>query len=93
VAKRVFVSSLPFDVTEDEVGNLCQTFTDITSCKLCIDYATNLSRGFAFVDCATDAGAQTLINQMHGYRWGSRSLRAELARPRPTGDEHRSLYS
>jgi RNA recognition motif-containing protein len=92
-SKRVFLSSLPYEANEDEVCDLVQQFADVSLVKLCVDYATGRSRGFCFIDAKDDAGVQALISGLHNYRWGKRSLRAELARPRPSGDEARSLYS
>jgi len=45
------------------------------------DMATGRARGFAFVEMATEADAQTAIDQLHEKEFGGRTLTVNEARP------------
>jgi RNA recognition motif-containing protein len=47
------------------------------------DMATGRARGFAFVEMATEADAQSAINQFNDRPFGGRNLTVNEARPRP----------
>jgi cold-inducible RNA-binding protein len=47
------------------------------------DAGTGRSRGFAFVEMATDQEAQKAIADLNGYSAGGRNLTVNEARPKP----------
>jgi RNA recognition motif-containing protein len=47
------------------------------------DQMTGRARGFAFVEMATDDGAQSAIRELHESQVSGRSLTVNEARPRP----------
>ena len=54
----------------------------VTSVNLMLDKITGKSRGFAFVEMASDAEAAKAIEQFHNKEFQGRALTVNVARPR-----------
>jgi len=86
---RLFVGNLPFNATEGDVLELFKQAGNVAACELVVDKFTNRSRGFAFVEMATQEEANRAIAQFHGKDFQGRALTVNEARPReerPRGD-------
>lgn len=86
---KLYVGNLSFDTMEDDLKSLFSACGTVTSCNLIIDKFTSKSRGFAFVEMATEAEAAKAISEMNGKEVGGRKLTVNEARPRedrPAGD-------
>ena len=86
---KLYVGNLSFETMEDDLKSLFSACGTVTSCNLIIDKFTSKSRGFAFVEMATDAEAAKAISEMNGKDVGGRKLTVNEARPRedrPAGD-------
>jgi RNA recognition motif-containing protein len=82
MAKRVFVGNLPFSTTEDELRQLFAQHGEVTSVEIVKDRFTERSRGFGFVEMATDEGASAAVAALNQYQIGGRALTVNVARPR-----------
>ncbi len=80
--KKLFVGNLPFSLEEDELRALLESFGEIESISMPLDHATGKKRGFAFVEMATQEGAEAAIRGCDGRTMGKRSIVVNLARPR-----------
>jgi cold-inducible RNA-binding protein len=78
---KLFVGSLPFTTTEDELHKMFTAFGTITSAQLIIDRETGRSKGFGFVEMANDAEAQAAITGLNGSNVGGRQIVVNVARP------------
>ena len=88
MGKRLYVGSLPFDVTESQLGALFAECGQVVSAKLIVDKMTGRSKGFGFVEMGTDAEAQAAIGKMNNSTVGARQIVVNEARPmedRPAG--------
>ncbi|MBI4057507.1 MAG: RNA-binding protein [Elusimicrobia bacterium] len=81
MGKRLYVGSLPFDVTEDQLHALFTPCGAVVSAKLITDKYTGQSKGFGFVEMGTDAEAQAAIQKMNGSTVGTRQIIVNEARP------------
>ncbi|MBI2069823.1 MAG: RNA-binding protein [Elusimicrobia bacterium] len=81
MGKRLYVGSLPFETTEDELHSLFNAVGTVESAKLITDRYTGRSKGFGFVEMADDTGAQQAIQKMNGSQVGSRKIVVSEARP------------
>ncbi len=79
--KKLYVGSLPYSVTEDELRDLFSQFGDIESVRIITDKFTGQSKGFGFVEMATAEGAQQAVEGMNGKQLGGRTLIVNDARP------------
>jgi RNA recognition motif-containing protein len=88
MGRKLYVGNLPFSATEDELAQKFAGCGKVESCKLIIDRETGRSKGFAFVEMATDSEAQTAIDRLNGTDMDGRPLKVNEARPqesRPRG--------
>lgn len=82
MAKRLFVGSLPYDITNTQLEELFAQAGTVTSATVISDRMTGQSKGFAFVEMSTDEEAQKAITQFNGYSMNGRNLVVNEARPR-----------
>jgi RNA recognition motif-containing protein len=50
-----------------------------------LDRMTGQSRGFCFVEMATQEGAEKALNELNGQDFEGRALRVDVAQERPRG--------
>ncbi len=81
MGKRLYVGSLPFDTTEDKLHEMFAAFGQIESAKLITDKFSGQSKGFGFVEMASDAEAQAAITKLNGSSVGTRKIVVNEARP------------
>lgn len=78
---KLFVGSLPFATTEQELHDMFKQFGQVASAKLMMDRETGRSRGFAFVEMSNDAEAQAAIEKLNNSNVGGRQIVVNVARP------------
>lgn len=83
MGKRLYVGNLSWDTTEDTLraafGADGRTVTDA---HIVTDRETGRPRGFAFIELASDADAQSAITALDGAELDGRNLRVNEARER-----------
>ena len=82
MGKRIYCGNLSFKATEDEIRSLFSQHGEVTDVHLVIDRETGRSRGFAFVEMATDEQAKAAITALDGFRHQDRNLKVNEAQPR-----------
>ena len=83
---RLFIGNLPFDATEDQIKDIfAKAGHAPDSVKIVTDRETGRSRGFAFVDVATEETAKAAINDLNGKDFGGRPLRVNEAEEKGAG--------
>ena len=78
---KLFVGSLPFDTTEDQLHKMFAECGQVASASLVNDRETGRSRGFGFVEMPNDAEAQAAIAKLNGSNVGGRQIAVNVARP------------
>ena len=81
MSRKLFVGNLSYNTTEDSLEGLFVQVGAVESARVMRDMATGRARGFAFVEMASEADAQTAINQLHEKQFGGRTLTVNEARP------------
>lgn len=81
MGKRLYVGSLPFDTTEDQLHAMFTAFGQVVSAKLITDKFSGQSKGFGFVEMASDAEAQAAIQKLNDSTVGARKIVVNEARP------------
>ena len=81
MATKLFVGSLPFSMTEEELAELFKECGTVVSTKLINDRETGRPRGFGFVEMSSDAEVQAAIKQLNGKEVGGRTIIVNEARP------------
>jgi len=82
MAKRLFVGSLPYTTTQEELEQLFAQVGPTASVSVITDKFTGRSKGFAFVEMTSDADADAVIAQFNGYMLDGRALVVNEARPK-----------
>lgn len=79
---NIYVSNLGFNVKDEDLKQLFNTYGTVTSAKIITDRMTNQSRGFGFVEMDDDAAAKRAIEELDGTTADGRTLKAVEAKPR-----------
>ena len=82
MATKLFVGNLSFNTTEGDILDLFKQAGNVSTCELIMDKFTNKSRGFAFVQMATQEEATKAIADFGGKELDGRALTVNEARPR-----------
>ena len=90
MATKLYVGGLPYSTTQDELQNAFAQAGSVTSASIIMDKMTGRSRGFGFVEMASDDDAQKAIEMWNGKDFGGRKLTVNEAKPleprAPRGD-------
>ncbi len=79
---NIFVGSLSFKTTENELQNEFEAFGEVDSVKIIMDHETLKSRGFAFVTMPNQDQANAAIAALNGKEINGFALKINEARPR-----------
>jgi RNA recognition motif-containing protein len=82
VGNKLYVGNLAYSVRDESLQEAFAQFGTVTSAKVMMDRDTGRSKGFGFVEMATDAEAQAAINGMNGKPIDGRNVIVNIARPR-----------
>ena len=81
MGNKLYVGNLPYTVRDEDLQQSFGQFGAVTSAKVMMERDTGRSKGFGFVEMASDAEAQAAINGMSGQSLGGRSITVNEARP------------
>ena len=86
MAKKIYVGNLSFQTNDDTLKHAFSIYGDVAACSVVIDRYTNSSKGFGFVEMATDQAAAAAISGMNGQTLDGRQIRVSEANDKPKGD-------
>ncbi len=81
MGNKLYVGNLPYSVRDGDLEQSFGQFGTVSSAKVMMERDTGRSKGFGFVEMASDAEAQAAISGMNGQALGGRSLVVNEARP------------
>lgn len=81
MATKLFVGSLSYNTTDASLEEFFATIGQVVSAKVIFDRDTNRSKGFGFVEMASDEDAQKAIAQLDGKELDGRTIAVNEARP------------
>lgn len=81
MAKKLFVGSLPWATTSDDLKDLFSQAGTVVSATVMVDKMTGRSRGFGFVEFETDDQADQAVTMFNGKDYNGRPLVVNEARP------------
>src|SRR6185295_5160607 len=81
-SNKLYVGNLAFQTTSQELQQLFAQAGTVESASVVEDRMTGRSRGFAFVEMATQDEANAAIEQFNGKELGGRALKVNEAKPR-----------
>lgn len=84
---KLFVGNLSYAITEVELRDaFSQEGRTVQSVRIALDRETQRPRGFAFIEVATEADAESAIKQWNGTMLNGRNVFVEKAQERKPGD-------
>lgn len=86
MSKKLFVGSLPFSTTSDQLREIFAKAGQVTEANVVMDKMTGRSRGFGFVEMATEEDAKKAIDTLNGTEVEGRKIFVSEARPQAPRD-------
>ncbi len=81
MATKLYIGGLPYSTTQEELQSTFAQAGTVTSASIIMDKMTGRSRGFGFVEMASDEDAQKAIEMWNGKDFGGRKLTVNEAKP------------
>lgn len=93
MAKKLFVGSLAYSVTDEQLQDFFAQAGTVDTAKVVMDRFSGRSRGFGFVEMSNDEEAQKAVDTLNGQELEGRAIvvneaRPMTDRPRRTGGDH-----
>lgn len=79
---NIFVSSLSFRAKKEDLAELFAPYGEVTSARIIINRDTRRSKGYGFVEMATEEDGQRAIEELNDAEYDGRTLSVSVARPR-----------
>lgn len=85
MGRKLYVGNLPYSATEQSLREAFAESGTVDSVSLITDRDTGQSKGFAFVEMASDREAQAATEAMNGKMFDGRQIKVNEARPKAPG--------
>ena len=85
MGNKLYVGNLSFRVTSEDLQEYFGTAGAVESANVVYDRETGRSRGFGFVEMASEGDANSAIAQFNGQEYDGRNIVVNEARPRENG--------
>jgi cold-inducible RNA-binding protein len=79
---NIYIGNLPYSTTESDLETTFSVYGPVTRTKVIMDRETGRSRGFGFVEMASDDQGRAAIEALNGSDMGGRKLVVNEARPK-----------
>ncbi len=90
MSKKLYIGNVSYRATEEDLQKKFSEIGECISAHIVIDKFTGKSKGFAFVEMATDEAAQEAISKLNGTAIYGRGMKvAEAKPPRERGSGRR----
>jgi RNA recognition motif-containing protein len=90
---KLYIGGIPYSSTNDDLKAHFSAAGTVVSAQIIIDKMTNRSKGFGFVEMASDEDAQKAITMFHDQEFQGRRLTVNVARPlAPREDRPRRAF-
>ena len=83
MGKKLFVGNLPFKTTGDDLKGVFSAAGTCESASVIMDRETGKSRGFGFVEMASEAEAEAATANLNGSELDGRKITVAPANDRP----------
>jgi len=80
--KNIFVGNLSFNTNEDELRQIFEPYGQVDRVSIMTDRDTGRSRGFGFVEMASNEDGEKAIAGLNGSQVGGRTINVNEARPK-----------
>ncbi len=81
MANKLFIGGVSYNTTDESLRNAFAQAGSVVSATIIMDKMTGRSKGFGFVEMASDEEAQKAIEMWNGKDLDGRTIRVDEARP------------
>ena len=81
MGRKLYVGNLPYSATEGDLSTKFGACGTVESARLITDRDTGRSKGFGFVEMATDAEAHAAMDALNGTDYEGRPMKVNEAKP------------
>ena len=82
----LFVAGLEWSITSEELQDIFAPFGTVESAKVITDKFTGRSKGFGFVDMASEEDANNCIKNLNESTHKNRQIVVKIKEPKPAGE-------
>ena len=82
MSKKLYVGNLNYETSNADLEKMFSAHGTVESAQVIQDRMTGRSKGFGFVEMASDSEANQAINALNGQDLGGRKLTVNEAKPR-----------
>lgn len=83
MSRKIYVGNLNYASTDDSLRDLFLQFGVVKSATVIIDQGTGRTKGFGFVEMASEDTARKAIETLDGREFEGRRLRVNAAQEKP----------
>jgi RNA recognition motif-containing protein len=87
---KIYVGNLSYNVSEEELRQALEAFGPVDSATIIKDKSSGQSKGFGFVEMASEADGKSAIEGLNGKEMKGRAIVVNEARPRTEDSGSRS---
>ncbi len=89
---EIYVGSLPYNVTEDDLKEAFTAFGAVSSVRLVSDKLSGKSKGFGFVEMPDNSEADAAIAALNESDFKGRDIKVNQAKPKEERPQRRARY-
>ena len=82
MAKKLYVGNLSYNTVEEDLREAFSKIGEVLSATLIVDQTSGRSKGFGFVEMASDEDAAKAIAAMNGTSFMERTITVNEAKPK-----------
>lgn len=82
MTSRLYVGNLAYSTTDEGLRSFFAAAGEVKSAEIVLERGSGRSKGFGFVEMATDEGAQNAITTLNGKLLDQRPIRIDFAKPK-----------
>ena len=79
---KIYIGNLTYDTTEEDLNKVFESYGKLESCTLIKDNFSGRSKGFGFVEMASEEEANAAVEGLHGTELNGRTVTVNEARPK-----------
>ena len=79
---NIYVGNLAYATTEEDLRSIFSAFGDVSKVSIIKDKETGRSKGFGFVEYATEAEAAAAADKLNNTELDGRTIFVDIARPK-----------
>ena len=89
---EIYVGSLPYTVTEEDLKEAFTPFGEVSSVRLVSDKFSGKSKGFGFVEMPSNEEADAAIAALNEKDFKGRDIKVNQAKPKEERPQRRAGY-